>query len=220
MSNPSKSLTVKKLDGPMPYGEASELQLELVEKRKEQAIGDTLLILEHNPVITLGRSAKEAGVVASQAVLSDMGIEVHRTERGGQATYHGPGQIVGYPIVNLHDLKMGAAKYVWHLEESIILAAKNLGVDAKRINGLTGVFCGRGKIGAVGVRITKGIAYHGFAFNIAPNLQHYQLLVPCGLTDTPVASIQTAAGKTVPMDAAKETMIAAFVETFGYENLS
>ena len=212
-----RPLVVNQLPGCTPYPEGYTLQKELVEKRSASQIDDTLLLVEHDPVITLGRNAATSGVVASSVALSNIGIAVHRIERGGQATYHGPGQIVGYPIVDLHGLKMGARRYVEGLEETMIRAAASLGVTAERKEGLTGVFTDYGKIGAVGVRITRGITYHGFAFNVAPDLTHYRLIVPCGLTDTPVASIERILGTQIKMDTARTAIVTAFKSVFDYK---
>ncbi|MCP4675194.1 MAG: lipoyl(octanoyl) transferase LipB [Deltaproteobacteria bacterium] len=198
-----------------PYEEAHTLQLETVEKRGAGKIPDTLILLEHTPVITLGRNADPSGVVASKDVLEERGISVHRIERGGQATYHGPGQVVGYPIVDLHGLGIGIKQYVSNLEEMMIRAAASFGVQAYRGDGMIGIFCDHGKLGAIGVRVSQGITFHGFAFNVAPDLTHYQLIVPCGMTDTPITSIAAISGKTPTMDKARQVLIEAFAEVFG-----
>jgi len=204
------------LPGLTPYDLAHRLQLEAVERRKAKAAGDVLILLEHPPVITLGRNADAGGVVASGELLASMGIEVRRVERGGQATYHGPGQIVGYPVIDLHERRLGVAAYVARLEETMILAAADLGVEAVRRPGITGVFVpGAGKIGAVGVRVTRGVTYHGFAFNVDPELSHYRLIVPCGMTDTPVTSVAALRGGPVDMGIAIDAVARSFEAAFG-----
>ena len=215
--SPADRFEVRALPGRVPYPRALALQRELVERRKAGAIGDTLILLEHASVITLGRNADAAGVVASEALLRRRGIQVHRAERGGQATYHGPGQVVGYPIVDLHGLGLGVAAYVRRLEETMVRAAGRLGVEAGRREGLTGVFAEPGKIGAVGVRVTRGVTYHGFALNADPELEHYRLIVPCGLLDTPVTSLAAILGRPLPFAEAREAVAAAFAEVFGVE---
>jgi lipoyl(octanoyl) transferase len=214
MSEPAR-FDLRVLPGLTPYSAARRLQLQLVEQRRAGEIGEKLLLLEHPPVITLGRNADPAGVIASAEELERRGVELHRVERGGEATYHGPGQIVGYPICDLHALKIGVAAYVHRLEETMIRAAAELGVEAERREKLTGVFCERGKIGAIGVRVSRGIAFHGFAFNVDPDLDHYRLIVPCGLSETPVASIAALLDRSPSMDSAREALIRSFDEVFG-----
>jgi len=212
-----REILVRIVDGLVPYDAGRALQLEAVAARRDGG-ADTLFLLEHAPVVTLGRNAAESGVVATAAELARAGVELRRSERGGQATYHGPGQIVGYPIVDLRGLKLGVAAYVRGLEETMIRAARALGVAAGRRDGIVGVFADGGggpKIGAVGVRVSRGIASHGFAFNVAPNLDHYRLIVPCGLAAVGVASLASILGEAPPAPAAREALIAAFAEVFG-----
>jgi lipoate-protein ligase B len=211
MTAPS-GFAVRVLPGLVPYAEALALQHDLVERRKAGRSADTLLLLEHPPVITLGRNAVDGGVIADPAVLAGLGIEVHRVERGGQATWHGPGQLVGYPICDLHGLGLGVAAWVRGLEETMIRAAAALGVAAGRRPGMTGVFTGRGKLGALGVRISRGISFHGFAFNVDPDLAHYRLIVPCGLAGVPVTSVAAVLGHALPMDEARRAVIDAFLD--------
>lgn len=212
-----REILVRIVDGPVPYEAGLALQVEAVAARREGGAPDTLFLLEHAPVVTLGRNASEAGVVATAEELERAGIELKRTERGGQATYHGPGQTVGYPIVDLHALRLGVAQYVHGLEEVMIRAASAFGVEAGRREGIVGVFAdaGRGpKIGAIGVRVSRGIAFHGFAFNVAPDLDHYRFIIPCGLTGIGVASLASILGEAPPIPAACEALIAAFAEVF------
>lgn len=206
------------LDGLTPYDEAHALQLDAVERRKRSEIPDTLILLEHTPVVTLGRNADEQGVVAPADLLEARGIDVRRIERGGQVTYHGPGQIVGYSILNLHGLRLGVAKYVAALEDVMILAARTLGVKSDRKDGTTGVFSTHGsggKIGAIGVRVTRGVTYHGFAFNVDPDLSHYDFIIPCGMSDTPVTSIAAILGEAPSMKVARDAIVESFADVFG-----
>jgi lipoyl(octanoyl) transferase len=210
MNAPPFELVV--LEGLTSYEKAHALQLETVERRRAGEVGDTLIILEHEPVITLGKNADEAGVTATPGLLAQRGIQVHRVERGGQATYHGPGQIVGYPILNLHELRFGVSEYIRRLEEMMICAAASLGVRAYRKNNMTGVFCEKGKIGAIGVRVSRDITFHGFAFNLSPRLGDYQLIIPCGMVDTPVSSIEQVTGEDCSIESARTMLVEAFEE--------
>jgi lipoate-protein ligase B len=213
------AILIREIEGRVPYDVGSAMQLDAVAARRAGEAPDTLFLLEHAPVVTLGRNAAETGVIATAEELAHAGIEVRRSERGGQTTYHGPGQIVGYPVVDLRALRIGVAAYVRGLEETMIRAAGAFGVPAARREGVVGVFAneGRGaKIGAIGVRVSRGIAFHGFAFNVAPNLDHYRFIVPCGLTAVGVASLASLLGAAPPMAAVREALIAAFADVFGF----
>ncbi len=206
--------------GRVAYDEALRLQAELVELRYQGRIDDVLLLLEHPPVLTLGRNANRANVLASDALLASRGVTLHEINRGGDVTYHGPGQLVGYPIFDLRGLRnssggrMGPVDFVRQMEEALIGLCGVYGVQAGRIAGLTGVWCGPGpaggnsldeshgerKIGAIGIHVSRGITSHGFAFNVTTNLDDFRLINPCGLTDRPVTSLERemAAGETTP----------------------
>lgn len=203
------------LDGLTPYDEAYAMQLKTVEQRKTKEIPNTLILLEHNPVITLGKSASENDVLASPVILENAGIQLYRNDRGGQATYHGPGQVVGYPILDLHQLKIGVHDYVNGLEETMIRVAREFGVEARRRQGIIGVYCDQGKIGAIGVRVTRGITFHGFSFNVCPDLAHYRFLVPCGEPDIPATSIAALKKKSPTMLEAKRALHRTFLSVFG-----
>lgn len=190
--------------------------MSLVEERKKDEAHDTLLLVEHEPVITLGIGAPETGVVASRRSLKELGIEVIRVERGGKTTYHGPGQVVGYPILHLDQLRMGVKAYVSKLEDTMILAAERIGVTARRLEGYVGVFCDKGKIGAIGVRVTKGVCFHGFAFNVAPNLNHYKLIVPCGMAEIPVTSVADVLGSEPSLVEVRKVLLESFLEVFDF----
>ena len=181
--------------GCVDYSIALELQQTLVGLVKEGRVSHTLLLLEHPPVITLGRNAGAQNIVASREVLAANGIELHETNRGGDVTFHGPGQLVGYPIFNLRafEPRIGAVDFVRKLEEVLIRTCGDLGVVTERIPGLTGVWTQNdppGKIAAIGVHISRAVTSHGFAFNVNTNLDYFKLIVPCGITDKPVTSLE------------------------------
>ncbi|MEM9067274.1 MAG: lipoyl(octanoyl) transferase LipB [Myxococcota bacterium] len=181
--------------GTVPYLEAHALQERLVAARKDGAIPDTLLLLEHPPVVTLGRGAKDgSNLRVSREEFAAHGVEVHETGRGGDVTYHGPGQMVAYPILDLAPDREDVRKYVATLEETMIRLAADWGVTAERFEGFNGAWVEPKvrprKIGAVGVRISRWVTMHGLAFNLAPNLAHFELIVPCGLHGKGVTSLQ------------------------------
>lgn len=211
------TIRVIQLEGLTPYDTAHELQLRAVEARKAKRIGDTLFLVEHTAVITLGRNADSGGVIADNAHLERMGIGVRRIERGGQATYHGPGQVVGYPIIDLEERRLGIKEYVRRLEQTMMLACRKLNVETMRKEGITGVFTERGKIGAVGVRVTQGVSFHGFALNICPDLTHYRLIIPCGMSEIPVTSAEEITGAPQDMGRAEAAVLEAFGAVFEVE---
>ena len=190
--------------GQTGYQQALRLQEELVELRRAGRIGNVLLLLEHPPVLTLGRNANRANVLASDALLASRGVTLHQINRGGDVTYHGPGQLVGYPIFDLRSLttasgkRMGPVDFVRGMEEVLIRLCRLYGVSAGRIAGLTGVWCDADsasprKIGAIGIHVSRGITSHGFAFNVRTDLRDFQLINPCGITDKPVTSLNLEA---------------------------
>jgi lipoyl(octanoyl) transferase len=191
--------------GRVPYADALRLQEELVELRREGRVGNVLLLLEHPPVLTLGRHANRANVLASDELLDSRGVSLHQINRGGDVTYHGPGQLVGYPIFDLRGLerpgggRMGPVDFVREMEEALIQLCDVYGVRAERITGLTGVWVTGGnsvpetsarKIGAIGIHVSRGITSHGFAFNVTTDLRDFSLINPCGITDKPVTSLE------------------------------
>jgi len=202
-----RPLEVRRL-GVVSYGDGLELQKELVEERRAGRIPDLLLLLQHPPVITLGvRMKSRAHIVASDERLADLGIEVHDTGRGGDVTYHGPGQIVGYPIMDLRPDRCDVHRYVRDIEEVMIRVCMDYGVAAGRIPGLTGAWVGTDKIGAIGVRISRWITSHGFAFNVNTDLGHFQLIVPCGISDRGVTSLAQIVGPDVLLTGVEERFI-------------
>jgi lipoyl(octanoyl) transferase len=181
--------------GRVDYSIALELQQTLVRLVKEGRITHTLLMLEHPPVITLGRNAGAQNIIASREFLTANGVELHETDRGGDVTFHGPGQLVGYPIFDLRafEPRIGAVDFVRKLEEVLIRTCGDLGVVTERIPGLTGVWTQNdppGKIAAIGVHISRAVTSHGFALNVNTNLDYFKLIVPCGITDKPVTSLE------------------------------
>jgi len=212
--------------GRVDYAQALDLQAELITLRQQDRIGNTLLLLEHPPVLTLGRNASRGNVLASDALLASRGVTLHEINRGGDVTYHGPGQLIGYPIFDLRSLRnpttdnrLGAVDFVRLIEESLIRLCGDYDVPAGRICKLTGVWCGlpaehagaacsaapqsltQGrKICAIGIHVARGVTSHGFAFNVTTNLRDFQLINPCGITDRPVTSLEkeVADSKTLP----------------------
>lgn len=179
--------------GRVDYSTALQLQQTLVGLVKEGRIGHTLLLLEHPPVITLGRNAAEQNIVASRDLLASKGIELHETDRGGDVTFHGPGQLVGYPIFHLRGFtpRIGAVDFVRKMEEALIRTCGDLGVVTHRVAGMTGVWTDEpAKIAAIGVHISRGVTSHGFALNVNTDLDYFNLIVPCGIADKPVTSLE------------------------------
>ncbi|HEY2499277.1 MAG TPA: lipoyl(octanoyl) transferase LipB [Candidatus Angelobacter sp.] len=181
--------------GRVDYSTALDLQQTLVRLVKDKRISHTLLLLEHPPVITLGRNAGAQNIVASREFLSDNGIELHETDRGGDVTFHGPGQLVGYPIFDLRafEPRIGAVDFVRKLEEVLIRICGDLGVVTERVPGLTGVWTQDdvpGKIAAIGVHISRAVTSHGFALNVSTDLDYFKMIIPCGISDKPVTSLE------------------------------
>lgn len=223
----------------MPYADALGLQHERVDAQKRGQGQDTLILLEHPPVFTLGRNADEKNILASREFLDEIGIKIHRVERGGDVTYHGPGQLVGYPILNLRNYRMDVGWYVRSLEDVLIQTLNSYGLEAHRAgvdeNGkrdpkLVGVWIANptddalerrihpeAKIAQIGVRVESWIAYHGFALNVNPLMQHFELIVPCGITDKPITSIVRALNQTISMDEVRARVARSFEQIFEIE---
>ena len=200
----------------VPSGEALAIQRALVEERKAGRVPDLLLLLQHPPVITLGvrGDGGRSNVVATDERLAELGIEVFETGRGGDVTYHGPGQIVGYPIIDLKPDRCDVHQYVRDVEEVMIRACADHGVSAGRVPGLTGTWVGAEKIGAIGVRISRWVTSHGFAFNVSTDLDHFRLIVPCGISDRGVTSLERATGISIPLAAVEDVLVRHFCEVF------
>ena len=210
-----RELHVRRL-GLVEYGEALEVQKQLVEERKAGRIPDQLLLLEHPPVITLGVKARNdrSHVLASPEALQRAGVQLYETGRGGDVTYHGPGQLVGYPIIDLRPDRCDVHRYVRDLEEVLIEAVARIGIEAGRVPGLTGVWVGSEKVAAIGVRISRWITSHGFALNVSSNLDHFRLIVPCGIRDRGVTSIEVLLGRPAAMSEVERAVISAFSSVF------
>lgn len=183
---------------PVPYAEALRLQDEFVARRQADEIPDTLLVLEHSPVITLGIRARKEHLLIEPEVLARQGIEVHPTPRGGDITYHGPGQLVFYPVMKLAGDEADAHAFVGKLEEIAIRTAADFGVEAYRRKGKTGVWTGSGKLAAIGVRFKKWVSSHGMSFNVSVDLGGFSPIVPCGLHGEKVTSLKAILGDACP----------------------
>jgi lipoate-protein ligase B len=201
----------------MAYREALALQERLERARLAGEVPDTVIAVEHAPVITLGHRGDAGNVVASADRLSRLGIEVVRTDRGGDVTYHGPGQCVLYPIVHLDQSRLTIAGFVEKLEECMIRSAADHGVTARRLPGCPGVFVGGDKLGAVGLHVSRGVTTHGLAFNADPDLSHFKLIVPCGLRDHGVTSLRRASGSFVDLEEIERRLVGHLAALLGRE---
>jgi lipoyl(octanoyl) transferase len=200
--------------GIVPYADALELQRKLHAQRVAGAIPDTLLLLEHPPVITLGKAFHPEHLRYAREFYAQQGIELHPTDRGGDVTCHNPGQLVGYPIFDVSQHGRDLHKFLRDIEQAIIDALREFGVEAHREAGYTGVWVGDAKIAAIGVKVTKWVSMHGFALNVNNDLRLFQTIVPCGITDRPVTSLQQALGRAVPMERVKNAVARAFEQVF------
>jgi lipoyl(octanoyl) transferase len=214
----SRQLDVRRL-GRVGYEAGLELQKTLVEQRKRGEIPDQLLLLEHPDVITLGVKTRHdlSHVLETPAALAAKGVGLFETGRGGDVTYHGPGQLVGYPIFDLKPDRCDVHRYVRDLEDVLIRAVGEFGVDAGRIAGLTGIWVGQEKLAAIGVRIARWVTSHGFALNVNTDLSRFGLIVPCGITDKGVTSLERLLGKAVPMAEVEAAVVRAFQIVFAAE---
>lgn len=203
--------------GVVPYRVAWEMQRGLVERRKRGEIDDHLVLLEHESVYTLGRRGDLGHVILPEERRAALGIEVIHTDRGGDVTWHGPGQLVGYPILSLTPDRKDVVKYVRDLEEAIIRLAADFGVRASRVRGLTGVWAGEEKFAAIGVRISRWVTSHGFALNVCNSLEPYGGIVPCGIVGKGVTTLSRLAGRKIAVAEAAERFVARFAEVFDRE---
>jgi len=210
-----RQLIVRRL-GRVRYADGLLLQEQLVKQRQAGEIDDTLLLLEHEPVFTLGRNARAQNVLLPAEQLRQRGFDVHEAGRGGDVTYHGPGQVVGYPIVSLSPDRCDVHRYVRDLEEVMIRTCAAYGVTAGRVAGLTGCWVGDSKLGAIGVRISRWVTSHGFALNLREEaLAPFRMIVPCGLRDKGVLSLEQAAGRPVSFQDVMDRLALDFAEVFG-----
>jgi lipoyl(octanoyl) transferase len=235
--------------GTIDYATGLRLQQQLVAFRKEEKIGDVLLLLEHKPVITLGRNAKAGNVIASPELLAQRGVEIFECDRGGDVTFHGPGQLVGYPIFDLRGYAapdgnrktLGAVDFVRRLEEVLIRSCADLAIETKRMPGLTGVWTNpnplssraqsrdvlfadaatnaEAKLAAIGIHISRFVTSHGFALNVNTDLTYFNLIIPCGITAKPVTSMQQQLGKPIELSAVAESVARNFGTVFSSQML-
>jgi lipoyl(octanoyl) transferase len=210
--------------GLISYTEAYALQQRLTAARKAEALGDMLLLCEHPHVITLGRNAKRENLLVSEHVLRQKGVELHATNRGGDITYHGPGQIVGYPILNLGVIKRDVGWYVRTLEEAMILGTADFGLTAFRIPGRTGIWvnptakpgAAEEKLAAIGVHISRWVTSHGFAYNVSTDLRFFDLIIPCGIAERKATSLEKLLSRNVALGEVKPRLGYHFAELFSF----
>jgi lipoyl(octanoyl) transferase len=207
--------------GLIGYGEAYALQRRIVAARKVEAIEDVFLLCEHPHVITQGRNGKREHLLVSEHVLRQKGVEFYESSRGGDITYHGPGQVVGYPILNLGAIRRDVVWYVRMLEETMIRATAEFGIAAKRVVGKTGIWADRGnteeKLGAIGVHISRWVTSHGFAYNVSTDLRFFDLIVPCGIADRKATSLEKLLGRAVEESQVAPRLAKHLGELFGLE---
>lgn len=201
------------------YKEAWDLQYYLHQQRAENNISDLLLLLEHPNTYTLGKTAHIENLIGGKDFLERNKISVYNIDRGGDITYHGPGQIVGYPIINLTDWHQDSHKYLRTLEEVIIKVCNEYGLTAGRVDGYTGVWIDDKKIAAIGIKISRWVTMHGFAFNVSTNLDLFNGIIPCGISDKSVTSLQKELEKEIPIDEVKEKLLHHFMNEFNYNTI-
>jgi lipoyl(octanoyl) transferase len=203
--------------GTLGYQEGLDLQKQLVDERKAGLIADQLLLLQHPAVVTLGVKSRNdrSHVLATPEALAAAGVGLFETGRGGDVTYHGPGQLVGYPIIDLKPDRCDVHRYVRDLEDVLIRAVGSFGISATRVPGLTGIWVGDAKLAAIGVRISRWVTSHGFALNVNTDLSQFDLIVPCGITGKGVTSMAKLLSRLVPMPEVEDAIVLAFAEVFG-----
>lgn len=206
--------------GTVPYEKALEFQENLLAKRIAEEIQDSLILLEHPPTITTGRKGNTENLLVREEYLKKHGISFIHASRGGDITFHGPGQIVGYPILNLKNHEMDIRKHLRSIEEMIIRTLRDFDIEGRRIDGVTGVWVKRSKIASIGIAIRKWVTYHGFALNVSTNLDYFDLILSCGITDVRITSIGSWLGnkENVRMDDVTQSVIKNFMGIFGFEN--
>jgi lipoate-protein ligase B len=204
--------------GTVPYAQALELQRDLARRRIAGEIDeDLLLLLEHPPVVTLGRTAKEAHIVSSPERLRARGVEVHDVERGGDVTFHGPGQLVGYPIFDLKRHRQDLHWYLRQVEEALIVALEDVGIEGERSSGYTGVWTRGRKIASIGVHARDWVTWHGFALNVTTDLSYFDLIVPCGIPQVQMTSVARELGADIGIDRMSAVVTSAFGRVFRLE---
>lgn len=208
-----RTLNVERM-GYIAYGPMHELQQERQRAIIDGEAGDALFLLEHEPVITLGKNTGDGHILASEYELKARGVEVHETGRGGDVTFHGPGQLVGYPIIQMQEGEKDIRRFVWKVEELVIRTCADFGVTAERVDGLRGVWVGSDKVGAVGIRVSRWTSLHGFALNVNTDLSYFDLIVPCGIEDRGVTSLERLLGRPVRLEEVMEAVEAHADEVF------
>ena len=216
MSSPGYNSLYKVKLGRTNYKDTWDLQKKLVELRFQGKIPDILLVTEHDPVLTMGRGTAKSNLLVSRAELESRGIELYQIERGGDITFHGPGQLVLYPIIDLAKRGRDLHKYLRDLEEVVILTLKEYDLTATLKKGLTGVWVNNHKLAAIGVAVSHWISYHGLALNVNTDLDYFKLINPCGITQFPVGSIASMVGKEIDFAETESLLTENFAEYFGY----
>lgn len=208
--------------GTVPYEKALEYQENLLAKRIAEEIQDSLILLEHPPTITTGRKGNTGSLLVREEYLKKHGISFIHASRGGDITFHGPGQIVGYPILNLKNHGMDIRRHLRMIEEMIIQTLRDFDIEGRRIDGVTGVWVKRSKIASIGIAIRKWVTYHGFALNVSTNLDYFDLILSCGITDVRITSIGSWLGnkENVRMDDVTQSIIKNFMGVFGFEDFT
>lgn len=208
--------------GTVPYEKALEYQESLLAKRIAEKIPDSLILLEHPPTITTGRKGNTGNLLVRKEYLEKHGVSFVHASRGGDITFHGPGQIVGYPILNLKNHEMDIRKHLRSIEEVIIRTLGDFEIEGRRIDGVTGVWVKRSKIASIGIAIRKWVTYHGFALNVSTNLDYFELILSCGITDVRITSIGSWLGneESIKMDDVVRSVIKNFMGVFGFEDFT
>ena len=208
--------------GTVPYEKALEYQESLLAKRIAEEIPDSLILLEHPPTITTGRKGNTGNLLVRKEYLEKHGVSFVHASRGGDITFHGPGQIVGYPILNLKNHEMDIRKHLRSIEEVIIQTLGDFEIEGRRIDGVTGVWVKRSKIASIGIAIRKWVTYHGFALNVSTNLDYFELILSCGITDVKITSIGSWLGneESIKMDDVTQSVIKNFMGVFGFEDFT
>ena len=208
--------------GTVPYEKALEYQESLLAKRIAEKIPDSLILLEHPPTITTGRKGNTGNLLVRKEYLEKHGVSFVHASRGGDITFHGPGQIVGYPILNLKNHEMDIRKHLRSIEEVIIQTLRDFEIEGRRIDGVTGVWVKRSKIASIGIAIRKWVTYHGFALNVSTDLDYFELILSCGITDVRITSIGSWLGneESIKMDDVTRSVIKNFMGVFGFEDFT
>lgn len=213
----SKKICAAVYLGVIPYQSSLKLQQRLTPARAERSIPDVLLLLQHSPVFTIGRFRGGEDIIATAETLAQEGIAVFHTNRGGGITYHGPGQLVGYPIFNLKETGLGVREYIWKLEEVIIRLLSALGIQGDRVADYPGVWVGKKKICSIGIHVSHGITTHGFALNVNNGLRYFEYIRPCGLRGEVMTSLAKLLGRPIEVETIIEDLIYSFSEIFGFK---